>query len=154
MNGHQRNADPRDPCTYREDGKLEGGTHCPSCGLVVREGRWIRGAASVEGPEHTCPACARIRDRYPAGVIELHGELGELATELGNLIRNIEKVENQEHPLERLIELEVTEGGLYATTTGVHLARRVGSALKRQLRERVVIRYGEEENLVRIEGAL
>ena len=154
MKGHQRNTEPPDRFTYREEGKLAGGTHCPHCGLVVRGGRWTREHWPCEGPEHTCPACARIRDRYPAGVIELTGDLGDLAMELSNLIRNVEKLESQEHPLERLIELEVSEGRLYATTTGVHLARRVGTALKRQLRERVVIRYGEEENLVRIEGKL
>ena len=154
MNGHQRNAEPPDRFTYREEAKLVGGTHCPQCGLIVREGRWTRDRWPSDGPERTCPACARIRDRYPAGVIELTGDLGGLATELGNLIRNVEKAEGQEHPLERLIELEVSEERLYATTTGVHLARRVGSALKRQLKDRVVIRYGEEENLVRIEGTL
>ena len=40
------------------------------------------------------------------------------------------------------------------TTTGVHLARRVGAALERQLGDRVRIRYGEEENLVRVDVLL
>lgn len=148
--------EPVDRDAYRLDHKLPGGTYCPDCGLVVQNGRWVRpkGADAAKESKHLCPACARVRDRYPAGVIEITGDLGDLGVELENLIKNVEAAEREEHPLERLIELEVTKSGLHATTTGGHLARRIGSALERQMHGRVKVRYGEEENIVRVEGTV
>lgn len=148
--------EPVDRDAYRLDHKLSAGTHCPDCGLVVLNGRWTRpeGADTPTGTKHICPACARVRDRYPAGVIDITGDLGDLGLELENLLKNVETVEREEHPLERLIELEVTESGLHASTTGGHLARRIGSALERQMHGRIKVRYGEENNLVRVAGTV
>ncbi len=157
MSGHRQHRPDRvDRDTYRVEQKHPDGTHCPQCHLVVRRGRWTQ-VTLGEGQtadKVLCPACRRVRDHYPAGVIDLTGDLSALGTELVNLVRNIEKVERTEHPLERLMELELTHDGLHASTTGVHLARRIGSALERRLRGRVQIRYGEEENIVRIVGTL
>ena len=157
MPGHRHHRPtPPDRDAYREDQKLAGGTRCPDCDLVVRQGRWVRRAEEdpQDGPSHVCPACRRVRDRYPAGVVDLTGDLGDLGPELAQLVRNVEEAESEEHPLERVIELTVTEGSLFASTTGVHLARRVGAALERRLHGQVTITYGEEENLVRVEGSL
>jgi NMD protein affecting ribosome stability and mRNA decay len=145
---------PADP--YKAEQKLADGTTCPACDLRFRAGRWVRPQQGEEpGSNSTlCPACKRIRDRYPAGVLDVRGDLQTLGPELVNLIRNVEEVEGAEHPLERIMHLEQTADRLSLTTTGVHLTRRVGAALERQLGDRVQIRYGEEENLVRVDVVL
>ncbi|MCP3918857.1 MAG: ATPase [bacterium] len=157
MHGYRKHRpEPTDRDVYRSDHTPCGGTHCPECELVVRKGRWVRAddGAQPSGPPQLCPACQRVRDRYPAGRIRLVGDPGELADELRRLARKTEASEREEHPLERLMELEVNESGLTASTTGVHLARRLGSVFERRLRGRIEIRYGEEEGQVRIEGSI
>ena len=67
------------------------------------------------------------------------------------MIRNTEKLEKGEHPLERLIEIANEEDSLVVTTTGMHLARRIASALKRRFHGGVAIRYPEGESLVRVD---
>ncbi|WP_272481676.1 BCAM0308 family protein, partial [Rhodothermus marinus] len=79
-----------------------------------------------------CPACRRAADRYPAGYVELAGAfLSTHQEEILNLIRNLEEQEKQARPLERIMAMEVQNGRCYVTTTGVHLARRIGEALAR-----------------------
>lgn len=145
---------PRDP--YKAEQKLADGTTCPECDLRSRTGRWVRPQQGEAAGSNSslCPACKRVRDRYPAGVLEVRGDLQTLGPDLVNLIRNVEKVESAEHPLERVMSLEQTADRLKLTTTGAHLTRRVGAALERQLGDKVQIRYGEEENLVRVDVTL
>lgn len=49
--------------------------------------------------------------------------------EICNLVRNIEAVENREHPMNRIVDLEVRDDLIFITTTDVHLPRRIGKAL-------------------------
>ena len=155
MAKHRRHRpEPVDRDTYRRGKSLPDGVHCSDCGLVVSRGRWTRpeeGAGRGDTPDR-CPACQRVRDDYPAGTIEITGDLGRLAPELEGLARNVEAAESAEHPLERIMHLEVDERRLVASTTGVHLARRIGRALERRLGDRVRLRYGEEEALLRVVG--
>lgn len=60
--------------SYKAKGKLSEPTVCPDCGAVFRSGRW----QWLPKPEHahqaTCPACHRVRDRFPAGYVTVAGE--------------------------------------------------------------------------------
>lgn len=50
-------------------------TVCPGCGAVYRRGNWRWERASPEARQHSCPACRRIADDYPAGLVALRGGL-------------------------------------------------------------------------------
>jgi NMD protein affecting ribosome stability and mRNA decay len=146
---------PREHDTYRKRAKSAEVLRCPDCGVYCHAGRW-----SWEAPpgadlgSTVCPACRRIKDRYPAGTIRLHGELGELRDELLALFRNLEEQEKAEHPLERLMGIVDTKGGLEVTTTGIHVARCIAGALERRFHGKVRIRYPPEQDLVQVDCEL
>jgi hypothetical protein len=79
--------------------KLHEGTDCPQCGAVYHDARWqwlAKGAGSVE---ELCAACRRINDKFPAGILTLHGAFaGEHKQEMLRLARHQEEIEKKEHP--------------------------------------------------------
>ena len=149
--GPARNVQPHEHDPYRRQRKTKDAIICDGCGVVFHGGRWYRGAPPI-GDERggVCPACQRIRDRYPAGIIHLIGAPEELRDELVQMMRKVDHRERDEHPLERLIEIKDENGTLTATTTGMHLARRIAGALHRRFRQGVTIRYLDGDDLVRV----
>ncbi len=143
---------PRQHDTYHAGAKPKRPIVCKTCGLLCRKGRWVWGVASEGEFEFgTCPACQRVRDRYPAGTIRLHPRYDVLRDEIRGLVANVEALERAEHPLERIFEFRDTEDGILITTTGIHIARRIAAKLARRLHRRGVVHYPPEQNLVFIE---
>lgn len=142
---------PQRQDTYRNRGKLVGPTVCSGCGAVFLEGRWSWAAAAAGARTGHCPACQRIADRFPAGHIEIGGAFSaEHREEILNLVRNVEAAEKKERPLERI--MAISEGGdrTVVTTTGVHLARRIGESLARSYQGALGFRYGDGEDSIRV----
>jgi len=142
---------PKHHDTYARKAKPENTRVCDQCGVVYHAGRWYWGEppqADVIGG--LCPACERIRDRYPAGTIRLPEDFLAQRDEVLNLIRNAEQAEKAEHPLERLMGVEDEGGGLVVTTTGIHLARAITSKLERRFHKEARIHYPEEQNLIQV----
>jgi len=67
-----------------------------------------------------------------------------------NLIRNEEKLEKREHPLERVISIVHENERTLVTTTGVHIARRIGKALSRAYQGNFSFQYGDDEKSIRV----
>lgn len=126
---------------------------CDTCGVVFHGGRWSWGAPPLgDVAGGLCPACERIRDRYPAGTIRIPGGLAAEREELQGLIRNAEEAERESHPLERLMTVEIEpEGGMVVTTTGIHLARAIAHKLERRLHRKAELRYPDEQRLLFVE---
>lgn len=136
--------------TYREQKKLKEPTRCTSCGATFIDGRWSWKETSGETNDVLCPACQRINDNYPAGIVTLSGPFLENHwKEIVQLVRNIHKTEKLEHPMERIIELKDENGNIIVTTTGVHLAQRIGKGLKGALQGELDISF-EADNFVRV----
>ncbi len=137
--------------TYRESKKWPEGTVCTVCGAVFTDGRWSWGDAPVQANEVICPACRRIEDNYPAGFVEIQGSFFlKHREEITNLLKNEEKVEKDEHPLERIMATEENEGKTLVTTTGIHIARRLGEALVHAYQGDLTITYGDGEKTIRV----
>lgn len=135
---------------YREKKKYKEPTQCPTCGASYVEGRWIWGDVSQPAHSELCPACRRIQDHYPAGFVELSGPFfNEHHGEIMHLIKNLERTESQEHPLERIMEMDKVNGITHISTTGIHLARRIGDALKHAYQGDLEISY-DAENYIRV----
>ncbi|HLC08003.1 MAG TPA: BCAM0308 family protein [Methyloceanibacter sp.] len=137
---------------YKARQKLDEPTECPSCGALFREGRW-QWATDVPKEAHreTCPACHRINDKYPAGELTLSGRfLSEHQDEIVRLIRNTERAEKQEHPLQRIMAIEAGDAKIVVTTTDIHLARRIGHAIEDAFKGDLKTHYNEEEYFVRL----
>ena len=55
--------------TYKLRGKLAEPTVCSECGAVFHDGRWQWISRPAGAHEVACPACQRIKDRFPAGFV-------------------------------------------------------------------------------------
>lgn len=85
------------------------------------------------------------------GTVSLRGAfVKQHADELCGLVRNTEELEKSEHPLERLIAISDSADGLDVTTTGLHLAQRIGHALEAAYDGELQIHYNHEEYYVDI----
>ncbi len=138
--------------TYLERKKWPEPTACRVCGAVYMGGRWTWNPAPMTVHEVTCPACQRIADGYPAGMIALRGAfLVQHRDEVMGLIRNTEAAEKSEHPLERLMGVSVGEEQTDVTTTGIHLARRIGTALESAYGGDHKVEFGDGSNSIRVD---
>jgi NMD protein affecting ribosome stability and mRNA decay len=136
---------------YREKRKLRDGTVCGECSAVYQGGRWTW-QSGIEGlAATTCPACMRKSDDYPAGTVMIRGSFfREHKKEMMNLVRNVEKLEKGEHPLERIMGVRSKQNEAVITTTGVHIARRIGNALKSSYQGHLVLNYEDGEKKVQV----
>ena len=137
--------------TYREDKKWPEPTVCTQCNSVYIEGRWTWYEPPVKANKVVCPACQRIADNYPAGHLELNGSFFKKhQEEMLNLIRNEEEQEKGEHPLERIMDITDDDENTLITTTGIHIARRLGEALSRAYQGDLSFTYGDGEKTIRV----
>ena len=99
----------------------------------------------------TCPACRRIIDHYPAGYIDITGPFfSEHRADILNLIYNTERREKEDHPLERIMAIQHGVDRTMVTTTGIHLARRLGEALAKAYKGTLSFHYAEAEDTIRV----
>lgn len=144
-----RRIQPKKNDPYRNKKKYPEPAICRQCGAVFINGRWSWDSVEESKEEVTCPACERINDQYPAGQISLQGPfLMDNREEILNLIHNVEKLEKQEHPMERLMEINREEEEIQITTTGVHLARRIGESLSSSYQGELDFQYGDGEQRI------
>ncbi len=137
--------------TYQERGKWPDPTACSECGAVFLEGRWSWWEAAPNAHAIVCPACQRIKDAFPAGIIEIRGRFFDShREEINNLIHNLEGQEKGAHPMERIMSITTEGDHALVTTTGIHLARRIGEALKHAYQGELDFTYGDAEKSIRV----
>ena len=138
--------------TYKLPRKLAEPARCPDCGATFRDGRWSWSGAGGPAKEVRCPACQRIRDNFPAGFVSVSGEFfAQHRDEILALVRRCEETEKRSHPLERIMKIADDTGGVLVTTTGIHLARRIGDALENAYKGTLLFHYNKEELLLRVD---
>ena len=137
--------------SYKIPGKLKEPTSCKACGALYHKGRWTWGVKPAGADEIVCPACLRIQDKYPKGLVTLKGSyLEHHRDEVMGMIRNTEVQEKKEHPLARIMSIENRPEGLVVATTDSHLPRRIGEALKHAHRGELTVQYEKDEEFVRV----
>jgi hypothetical protein len=101
---------------------------------------------------HLCPACHRINDKAPAGIVVLDGRtVASHADELIHLARRQEEAEKAEHPLNRIMDVEVRAPDEIAiTTTEVHLAVRIGDAIQRAFKGDLTEKFDDACCFIRV----
>jgi len=136
---------------YRQKEKLPAPTVCTECKATLKDGRWTWLEAPAGAYITVCPACQRIKDEYPAGYLEIYGGFYDKhRQEIDNLIHNNEELEKNEHPLERIMDFKDEGEFTLVTTTGIHLARRIGEALKSSYQGELDFTYGDGEQSIRV----
>ena len=137
--------------TYQEGSKLPEPTECPKCHAVYVNGRWTWKTHNAKAHQAVCPACRRIEDKFPAGYVKLAGPFyQEHREEIINLVRNIEAQEKEQHPLERIMAIDDVNSSTMITTTGVHIARRIGEALSRAYKGTFNFQYADEDKTIQV----
>ncbi len=148
---HDRTVQEYQHDTYKLRGKLTEPTVCTECGAVFHKGRWTWGAKPADADEIICPACMRIRDKYPKGLVTLKGAFkDDQHGQVTGLVRNAEETEKHEHPLSRIMSIETKPEGLVISTTDSHLPRRIGEALKHAYHGELELHYDKDEDFVRV----
>jgi len=136
---------------YMDRSKIPEQSCCTTCGALYLKGRWTWKKPAENVHPVICPACRRIADNYPAGIIELKGSFyQEHHEEVMNLIYNTEKQEKSTHALERIINARDTRDMTIVTTTGIHLARRIGEALSRSYKGEYCFQYLDADKGIRV----
>ena len=136
---------------YRHREKWPEPTICEHCSALFEKGRWTWSQTDQEAYTTVCPACRRIAGNHPAGYVEIRGNFfNEHREELINLIMNVEAQQKAERPLERLMQVVDREGRTVVTTTGIHIARRIGDSLSNAYQGNLDIQYADGDKRVRV----
>ena len=136
---------------YREKEKFPESTQCKECGALFTGGRWTWKKTHEKVYVHICPACRRRADSFPAGIIEIRGNFfKEHKDEILNMIYNVEKAEKEEHPLERIMNITQNNHHVQVTTTGIHIARRIGEALAKSFNGENSFHFSNDDTLLRV----
>lgn len=141
---------------YHESRKYGDGVICPTCHAIYQSGHWlwakkeeIRDITSAD--QSLCPACKRIRDKYPAGVVVLEGQyLTRRKEEILNLVDRIVKEQGYKSPLKKVINRGENRGAIVINLTDDHMARHLGEAIYRAHKGDLKIKYGEGSRFVRV----
>ena len=137
---------------YQRVAKLPDGTVCRECGAVHRAGRWTWAARPADAREGLCPACRRIAEASPAGIVTIRGPVAQRhKTEIVGLARHQETAEKAEHPLNRIIEIAAEADAITVTTTDIHLPRRIGEALKRAFHGKLAMHFDDAAYFARVD---
>jgi hypothetical protein len=133
---------------------------CEGCSAVYQNKRWYaEGAvyeAAVKNPESVklvCPACLKIRDNFPGGIVTLKGDyVLPHKQDLMNLIKNEEARARGFNPLERVMSVkENGHGSIVISTTNEKLAQRIGRAIKKAFHGEVTYRWSHDNKLARVD---
>jgi len=132
---------------------------CPKCHAIQRHKRWYldekeyaaltRKKGAVELRQ--CPACRKIADDFPSGVVLLRGGyLQDHRDEILKLVRNEEKRAMGFNPLERIIAIREEDGWMEVSTTDEKLAQRIGRELRKACRGTLEYKWSEDSKLLRV----
>lgn len=138
---------------YRPTKKMKEPTICKECHAVYSHGDWKWGEIPTDAHQVLCPACQRINDKFPAGLLQLSGNYIKLHhKDIINLIKNVEKYEKDSHPLKRIMEInEESNEKILVSTTDMHLVRGLGEALHRAHKGELNFQYAKESDFLRVD---
>lgn len=143
--------------TYYNQSQPRDHSYCDSCHAIFHHKRWYFnerefGSLKKNGAQRViCPACKKIADKYASGIVTLKGNfIQNHKEEIINLIWNEEKRAKGLNPLERIIEIAPSGGGLQVTTTHEKLAQRIGRRLHRSFSGNVAYQWMPRDKMARV----
>jgi NMD protein affecting ribosome stability and mRNA decay len=136
----------------------KGPAMCRKCGAMYADKRWSfdavkapKLAASPRTQKLVCPACQKIRDDYPEGIVTLTwSDLREHEAEIRGLIGNVEARAVSVNPLDRVMKIVRRKNDLEIQTTNDRLAQRIGRALVRSYKGKADYNWAHRDMMVRV----
>jgi len=153
---HQHSKDERaygerNEDAYQTRGKYPEPSMCSGCGAVFRKGRWQWGVVQRDAHIYLCPACQRIHDRVPAGVVTLQGDYFNMhRQEIMNLVHNIEAKEKANHPLQRIMNITMQDDATVISVTDFHLTHAIGEAIEHAHKGAVESQFVDKDGVMRV----
>lgn len=136
----------------------KGPAMCSTCKAVYLNKRWYvddhqarRVAASPDVQKLVCPACQKIRDGYPEGIVTVKwSELNDHEAEIRGLIAHVEARAISVNPLDRVMKIDRRRRDLEVQTTNDRLAQRLGRALVRAYKGKAAYKWAHRDMMVRV----
>jgi len=128
---------------------------CTGCGAFYVRRHWtLNSPPGFSNPVNAhpthCPACLKIRDRFPGGELHLlNVERGD-RSEIARILRNEEERARMKNPLERIMRMDARNGGWRVETTTEKLAQRLGRSIKKARGGRLEYKWGHNNKFVRV----
>ncbi|MHB1397984.1 MAG: BCAM0308 family protein [Trichloromonadaceae bacterium] len=131
---------------------------CPGCQALYQNKHWAFDAealatarASGEIIEATCPACQKIAESYPEGVVTLSGGyLWAHEEEIRNLLANEEEKARGRNSLLRIMRITRTEESLTIETTEKKFAEHLGRAVHKAHQGELKVNRGNDQGASRV----
>lgn len=131
---------------------------CSGCKALYWNKRWYPDAeastklsADMVRHETVCPACQRIQDKNPAGIVTFSGDyLVEHKEEILNRIRNEEEKSRAKNPLARIMDIGQKGDTLVIQTTSDKLAEKLGKDIYKAHSGVLEFQWSREDSFVRI----
>ncbi len=131
---------------------------CRRCHAIYHNKRWYidedlyqRQIKSKNTSKTLCPACLKIKDGFPGGIVVLRGKfLKGHKEEILNLVKNEEERAMGFNPLERIIDIKEDKGGIEISTTNEKLAQRIGKSIERAYQGKATYKWSEDVKLLRV----
>ena len=100
-----------------------------------------------------CPACLKIRDNFPSGIVTLMGSyVLPHKQDVLNLVKNEEERARGFNPLERVMSIrEDGHGNIVINTTTEKLAQRLGRAIRKAFQGKVAYHWSHDNKLARVD---
>jgi len=132
---------------------------CKKCHAIFHNKRWYldedlykKLVAQKNIRKILCPACRKVKDKFPGGILRLKGEfLKDHKSEILNLIKNEEERARGFNPLERIMGINSIKTGLEITTTNEKLAQRIGKSLQKAYQGKIEYKWSSDTKLLRAE---
>jgi hypothetical protein len=133
----------------------KGINQCTGCGAFYVKRHWtLNPPSGFSNPVHAhptyCPACLKIRDRFPGGELHLLSIDPGDRKEIASILRNEEERARVKNPLERIMRMEAANGGWRVETTTEKLAQRLGRSVKKARGGKLDYKWGHNNKFVRV----
>lgn len=148
----------RSTSVYLPKSGLKEAAVCSKCRLVYQNKRWridekeaIRLNSIPNAHKGVCPACRRMADNVPAGVITLSGGyLHENRDTILNLVKHVEEKAREKNPLGRIMEIGLDKGAITISTTEDKVAQKIGREIFKAHKGELHYSWSHEQKMVRV----
>lgn len=152
--GRKRTSD--DP--YMPESGLKEPALCQVCHALYRHKRWQLEPEVVAAMEAdpatqwmTCPACQKIAEHYPEGIVTLRGDyLWRHETEIRNILSNEAERVMAKNPISRIMTIATAGESLVIETTEQKLAEHLGRSLNRAHNGELQVAWSRSPRVCRV----
>ena len=141
--------------TYLPRLSPKGVIHCTGCGAFYYRRRWnLQAPMGFDYSLHPhpvyCPACRKLKERYPSGELILRGVQANERQEILRVLRNEATRAREKNPLEVIMDVQERKDEWRVQTTTEKLAQRLGRSIRKARGGKLVYKWGHNNKFLRV----